>query len=278
MTGITVLASYPKSGNTWVRAFATSLLQNGAPIDINGLIGHGGADRLYFDDALEVETSDLLPEEIARLRAEACRIRFGDRRDPVLLKMHDAWLPAPGSRAFPLAADMIGAVVFLVRDPRDVAVSMAHHGGSSIDEAIARLSDTRRVIARTETSLDMQIAQYLSSWSAHTSSWLNSGLPVSLIRYEDLLADSLAGFTEIVRAIGSSGDPALIGQAIAATRFEALQEAERRSGFSEATRGVPDLFFRHGKAGAWRDRLSADQAAQIVRDHAAVMRKLGYLP
>jgi aryl sulfotransferase len=278
MTGIHLLASYPKSGNTWVRAFMTSLQQGGAAIDINELEGVGSADRAVYDDALEVETSDLLPEEMARLRAAVCRATLNGTAARVVVKMHDAWLPFPGTTALPFPADRIAAVILLVRDPRDVAVSLAHHSGQTIDTAIERMADPGHRLGRTDFNHNLQIAQHLSSWSLHALSWLNSGLGLCVVRYEDLLGAPSRQFAAIARTMCLSDDAERLERAIAASRFERLQEQEVRTGFCEGIRGVPSLFFRNGKTGTWRDCLTNKQAQAIIRDHAPVMRVFGYVP
>ncbi|MDR3514478.1 MAG: sulfotransferase domain-containing protein [Azospirillaceae bacterium] len=277
MTGVTLVASYPKSGNTWVRACLTSLRQGGGAVDINALYGDGRLSRAHYDDALDVDTSDLLPAEFARYRGEACRAMLCDCPPPVVLKLHDAWLPFPGTCAFPLPADMIDAVVFLVRDPRDVAPSLAHRGGYDIDAAIDRMADPAYPLPQQSDGIWAQIPQFVSSWSAYALSWLESGLPLFLFRYEDLLADPISRFQAIARVAGFPHDAVRVGRAVAASRFDVLRAAEAADGFSEARLNPGARFFRQGIAGAWRDRLSVAQAARIERDHGPVMRRLGYL-
>ena len=69
MAGIIWLASYPKSGNTWLRAFLTSFQSGGQPVDINSMAGGPIASaRKRFDDAMGVEASELTQEEIDRYR------------------------------------------------------------------------------------------------------------------------------------------------------------------------------------------------------------------
>jgi aryl sulfotransferase len=278
MTGINLLASYPKSGNTWVRAFMTCLRSGRDTIDINELEGVSCADRAVYDDALEVETSDLLPEEMARLRAAACRVALNGALDRIVVKMHDAWLPFPGTEALPFPADRIAAVVFLVRDPRDVAVSMAHHSGVTIDAAIARMADPGHRIGRTDFNHNLQIAQYLSSWSLHALSWLDCGLPLCVVRYEDLLSAPAKQFAAIASTMCMSDDAERLARAVGASRFERLQEQEVHQGFCEGLRGTPSLFFRNGRTGTWRDNLTHKQAQTIIRDHARVMDIFGYVP
>lgn len=276
MTGLHLLASYMKSGNTWVRALLTALDDDNGAVDINGLEGWAAADRAFFDETLEVDTSDLLPGEQHRLRPQAHRIATPPRARGFPIKVHDAWLPAPGATEPPLPRECIAAVVLIVRDPRDVAPSLATHLGLTIDEAIGFMADPAATLINDGDHLRTQLPQYSSSWSAHTISWLRSELPLSLVRYEDLLADPLSGLTAITHAFGRSASREKLMAAIAAARFDVLQAAEARTGFREGSLKAPGRFFGSGQAGTWRTRLSEAQADRIRHDHGAVMRELGY--
>ncbi|MFX4369970.1 hypothetical protein ABTA37_19770, partial [Acinetobacter baumannii] len=89
-----------------------------------------------------------------------------------LLKVHDAWLPtAAGEPLFPPEAT--AGVVCIVRDPRDVAVSLAHHLAVPIDAAIAMMADPDAQLARVERGLPLQLRQRLSTWSGHVEGWLD---------------------------------------------------------------------------------------------------------
>lgn len=275
MSGLHLIASYPRSGNTWVRAVLTALMRGDGSLDINALEGPIASDRSFFDNALEIETSDLLPDEERRLRPLAYRaVLTSGKSFPI--KTHDAWLPAPGAAEPPFPREAVGAVVLIVRDPRDVAPSLATYYGTTIDEAIAWMAQSRLSLGNSRDGLRPQLPQLVSSWSAHTASWLGSGLNLTRVRYEDLLAAPLPTFAGIARAFGQSAPPDLLASAIDAGRFDRLKAAEIREGFRESSPAAPNRFFGAGTAGGWRQRLTAAQANRILRDHGAMMRDLGY--
>lgn len=66
MSGIVWLASYPKSGNTWLRVFLANSLRNAeTPADINALeTGHIASARNLFEELAGVEASDLTSAQI----------------------------------------------------------------------------------------------------------------------------------------------------------------------------------------------------------------------
>jgi hypothetical protein len=275
MSGLNLIASYPKSGNTWVRAVLTSLNQGGGPLDINQLAVPIAADRFFFDDAMEIETSDLLPAEEHRLRPLAYRFVL-PQGGPLTLKTHDAWLPAPGAEEPPFPRADIAMVIFIVRDPRDIALSLASYLDVTIDEAIRALASRTFSMGINRQGLRPQLPQYVSSWSRHTESWLGSNLPLHLVRYEDMIATPLETFEAIAKALNYPTVPGRIAAAVAASRFERMQSDEKAKGFRESSPQAPNRFFRSGTAGGWRQKLSDAQVDRILQDHGDTMRRLGY--
>lgn len=277
MSGVGLIASYPRSGNTWVRAVLTALVRGDGALDLNALEGPIAADRAFIDDALEIETSDLLPDEERRLRPIAYRAGLPAGRRAFPIKTHDAWLPAAGAAEPPFPRERIDRVVLIVRDPRDVVVSFARYFGFTIDEAIDAMAHPRFSLGTSRTGLRPQVSQLVSSWSGHAASWLGSGLPLTLIRYEDLVAAPVKGFAAIAGAFGHAADPARLAVAIDAARLDRLAAAEARNGFRESSPHAPNRFFGPGTPGGWSGTLTPAQAARIVRDHGAMMRELRFI-
>lgn len=270
------LASYPKSGNTWVRAFLTNYLSDGlAPADINDLRGGPIASaRWVFDELVGVEASDLTSAEIARYRPAVYRLLARESGEPLVLKVHDAYWSRTHTPLFP--AEVTIAVVYILRNPLDVAVSLAHHQGASIDQAVSRLCDGF-ALARCGDELRDQLEQVLLSWSGHVQSWVDeSKLPVHVVRYEDLTRDPAPTFHAIVEAAGFEPDSERIARAIQCSRFEELLAQERDNGFKERSPRAAS-FFRKGRIGDWRTALTPTHVQQLVAAHGEIMRRFGYL-
>lgn len=232
------LASYPKSGNTWLRMLIANLSSTEAPADINALASG--------------ETDDKEP---------AIGVRF--------VKVHDAYGRPPNAVLADRGAN--GAII-MVRDPRDVAASLAAHKSSGAGEAIALMGGPET----SSTSTHQQLRQKLPHWSSHVAGWLEQkDIPVHLIRYEDLLLDPVTSFRRAIRFAGCAAGDDVIRRAVAYSTFEQLQKQERTRGFHEA-QPCAGLFFRRGVAGSWRGELTAAQIARIEVDHGAMMQRLGY--
>ncbi|MEA2950802.1 MAG: hypothetical protein QOJ96_322 [Alphaproteobacteria bacterium] len=275
MAGIWWLASYPKSGNTWVRAVIAGLL-SGRPVDINamGFLGPICSHRFFLDDTLGIETAELSVEQETNLRPRAYEIWAAEAKRPLYCKVHDAYHSTEaGEPLFP-ASSTLGAV-YVVRDPRAVAVSFAHHMAKPLEAAMERMGDPAAALSGATTRLTRQLRQLLLRWGEHVESWLAAPFPVHLLRYEDMQTDPLSAFTRMASFLELPSDSATVAAAIEAAAFPRLQAQERESGFFEKPHGA-STFFREGSIDGWRRVLTPEQCARVVASHGSVMRRLGY--
>lgn len=278
MAEIVWLASYPKSGNTWMRALLAGYFGEGA-FDLNDL-GHGvrlGGLR-SLDDLLGVDPALLRLDEALAYRPAAARLLardVADRAGPVFSKLHSANPPtASGDRAFPGGA---GRALYVVRNPLDVVPSAAPFFGWTLDEAVGVLGDEAYVLNDRQGRFTKIIPEPLLSWSGHVRSWLDApDVPVHVVRYEDLQADTAGAFAGALRFTGDEPDAARVAAAVEAARFDRLHAREAAEGFRERPRMATAPFFRKGRVGAWREELSPAQARRVVADHREVMLRLGY--
>lgn len=275
--GIWWLASYPKSGNTWLRAFIAALV-SGEPVDINKMafLGRIASDRPAFDEALGIAAADLTLAQQTNLRPRAYEICAAEAERQLYCKAHDSYHLTPaGEPLFPAGATR--GAVYIVRDPRAVAVSLAHHTGRAIDAEIARMADANASFSGSDDCLEQQLRQHLQTWSDHVQSWRDAPFPVHVVRYEDMHADPAVAFGAVARFLDLPHDPQRIASAVAATTFSRLQQQERACGFIERLRHTT-TFFREGRVDGWRNALTPAQAARIVAAQGAVMRQYGYDP
>jgi len=286
------LASYPKSGNTWFRMLIANLSVTGdEPADINDLPERGGiaSARGPFDYLTLIDSGLLTPDEIDSLRPRVYeRLARGEPDDEYdapkaalsvrFVKAHDAYTLTPLGE--PLLAGRGGAdgAILIVRDPRDVVLSLANHLGATIDRTIAFLNNREAGFCTAPANQHSQLRQRLLSWSGHTASWLEqTGIPVHLIRYEDMQADVIGVLARALAFAKRDASEEAVRRAVALASFGNLQRQEAENGFAEAPRKMREgLFFRRGEAGAWRKELDPDQVARIEAAHAPMMERLGY--
>ena len=275
MSSIWWLASYPKSGNTWLRILLGSLV-SGRAADINALpfLGWMASARVAFDAALGISSDDLSLEQQADLRPRAYEIWAADADVPLYCKAHDAYHLTPsGEPLFPAA--VTGGAIYVVRDPRAVAVSFASLKAEPIDRSIARMDDPNYMLSGSVGRLRPLMRERLLRWSEHVESWLAAPFPVHLLRYEDMHADPHAAFAAAAAFLGLPHGPEQVAAAVAASTFSRLQAQEREAGFVEKPKRLP-AFFREGRTDGWRHTLTAEQASRIVAAHGPMMRRLGY--
>lgn len=277
MSGIYWLASYPKSGNTWFRAFLYNYQQNGdTPADINEIAtGNIASARGWLDEILGFDTADLSPDELERLRPEV--YRWSKQGDEVgYHKIHDAYLYADDGTPLVSKEGTLGAV-YIVRNPLDVAPSAANHWNCSLDEAITRMGKSEMTLARSRKAMASQVRQRLLTWSDHVLSWVDAPeLKCLAIRYEDMLNEPQATFTRALEFLEIDVEKERVEKAIRFSDFSELSRQEAEKGFRERPANT-ERFFRQGKSGDWRSKLNAAQITKVVADHYEVMRRFAYL-
>ena len=275
---ITWLASYPKSGNTWIRAFLTALQKNDSdPLDINKLGATAiSSDRRTMEHVLGFDTGCLSRDHCARLRPIVYRWLNAQFKNTVFVKAHDACIKLDNGDCL-MAPDVTDKAVYIIRNPLDIVISNAQFSGKTRDAIIARMSNPDQYLARQTNQRQLvQVPQKLGTWSDHVLSWTqNPHFTTHVARYEDLLRTPLKSFSEICTFLALPYDQSQIEQAIEDTSFATLQSQEDAKGFRERPH-TSTRFFRNGKIGEWQEALSPSQINTVLADHLYVMQKFGY--
>lgn len=278
MGNIVWLASYPKSGNTWLRAFLANLVADRAtPLSPDELRDYGDAEALAgrYVELAGRPNLELSPEELAALRMDVHALIAQRARGTRLVKTHNFCGDFDGHAL--INWQVTAGAIYVVRNPLDVAVSMTHHFGLTLDEAIARLGDDRVASINDE----LFVSHFIGSWSTHAGSWADAAErapgKVIVLRYEDLLDKPAKHFAKAAKLIGLGHDKTRIERAVKHTSFQTLSALERKHGFVESVDEKTQFFFK-GRANQWRDALSRAQVQRIVEDHREQMRRFKYIP
>ena len=271
------LASYPKSGNTWLRAVLTDYLSAAAEQPgINDLIAAAHASsRHWFEEHMGLDAAHLTAGELSRFRRRFQGLLAGVLPSPTFIKTHGAF--SGDERGESLLAHGANGAIYLLRNPLDVAVSYSHQLMCSASQAVGQMCDPQAKEGHRKRGATTNLPERLTTWSGHVLSWVHqSRLPVHVARYEDLLAAPLAGFGAIIRFAGLAWDEARLQQSVENTQFERLREQEERSPFREKNPAA-QRFFRCGVANAWPAKLTRADVAEMVATNAPAMRRFGYL-
>ena len=277
MSGIYWLASYPKSGNTWLRALLTNYRRDSdTPASINDLDGGWTASlRETFDELAGIDSADLTRTQIEHYRPLVYARLAASSSGPLFLKIHDAFAHNADAQAiFPKHAT--AGVIYLIRNPLDVAVSYAHHRNEPVDDTIRVMGRDDAMLAGADTSGE-QLPQRLLSWSSHVRSWVDEpGFNIHIVRYEDMVRQPVDVFAHIVRFAQLPVDPRRVQRAVEFSSFSELQSQEAVQGFAER-QPTAVSFFRHGRVGSWSAGLTDLQVRRLIADHHEVMRRFKYL-
>lgn len=281
MKNLIWLASYPKSGNTWLRILLHSILsEEGKLIDINKIksTSHGFIKRYAFDDFLELDSTELTLEETNYYKRAYFTNFSQESGQDTFIKTHDANIKlSNGQYLIPEEATKLA--IYLVRNPLDIVGSFANHLGIDFGKTISVMQNQKFTFFRSKRGLTSNVDQFVSDWSSHVQSWINSKeFPVVIVKYEELISSPYESMLKILKAMGRSDvDPWVLKSAIKNNSFQNLVKREHEQGFKEKGRMSP-VFFRKGKSGSWKEELTEDQVSKVCKAHKETMLKFNYLP
>lgn len=283
--GYWYLASYPKSGNTWCRVFITELrrltgIQTSDELHLNRDIETGAiaSSRLWLDDQLGVNSCDLSFAELDQLRGQAGTSARLFAEGERFHKVHDAFL-SPDSLGRPVVSTTgCRGVVYILRHPEDVVISLSHFYSWPIGQCVDFLLDPKAALVPGDQHGSQQVRQHMGRWDQHVRSWVDQAvLPVLVIRYEDMLAKGIETFTKLAAFLELPGNQALIEETLENTSIERLQKLEEKiGGFAEKPKGC-DRFFRSGRTGEGAQQLSYEQRERLAIHLSEVMQRFHYV-
>ena len=272
------IASYPKSGNTWIRIFLNTILINpDEPLSINEISRLTITDSLprLYEKLAGKPIWEFTIDEITQYRPRVHREMTKLHPNPVLVKTHS--ILGEHNDIPLLTPEVTAAAVYLVRNPLDIVASYANHRSLDLEAVIERIGRENWVLGK----LDRQkpaVPSYVSSWSTNVRSWTEKDQSkVLILRYEDLLDKPQESFGRLVRFFNLRRSEEEIDRAIRFTTIDEFRKQEAEEGFHERS-DAGGRFFRSGKSGGWRKELSADQVERIVSRHRDQMQRFGYLP
>lgn len=273
MGAIVWLASFPKSGNTWVRHYLHALLNEGKQsINAMNTLTVGDASANWYRPHLKRAIELCSDEEIAAVRQKALRGLAAQSDGLVFVKTHNALVSHLGVPM--IDGSVTAGVIYVVRNPFDVVISLASFQGTTIDVAI----DEMVMQGAMGPTSEKFAYQYFGSWAEHVESWTRRPMrQLHVMRYEDMLDEPFSVFTDLAKFLRIPASPSAIRTAIKASSFDKLRKEEEEQGFIERP-DTADRFFREGKAGQWRDVLSIDQIKRITDALGPQMSRFGYLP
>ena len=284
------LASYPKSGNTWIRYLISNYFFN-YERKFNFNIAKAIKNFPTEDEMKSlVNRSEILKnpysisnywiqaQENLKIKSTQLNNQIDPQSNVVFLKTHNA-LVSIKNKSFTNENHSL-AIIQIVRDPRDVVVSYANFANSSYDKIIREMT-SNNLMYRIDESIDPPRVQITGSWKFHYISW-KTGLPTIpriLVKYEDLLKDTENTFNKIIKFLSKLLNFKInenqLKFSIESSNFKVLSKNEKVHGFDEAKNDRP--FFHKGIKNQWKEKLSQLQINKIENEFKDEMKFLGYL-
>lgn len=253
------LASFHKSGNTWMRAFLGNYFApKGRRLTINQLnqFTTGDVRRDFFDAAAGGRFSGEMVEDSLAIRPAVQRLIAASKTGHHFVKTHSKIGEINGTSL--ISPEVTAAAIYIVRNPFDIVPSFSRHSGLTIDGMITAMAD-HNAVYRSEDG----ICEFVGRWDEHVDGWLTApGLPRHLVRYEDMLADTEGAMKGVLEFLKVPVQRGQLRRALRASSFGELQRQERNQGFSERPERM-ETFFLTGSSGGWRAALTPAQVARI---------------
>ena len=267
------IASYPKSGNTWLRILISCYYYTENGLFYENVFKKIGQfpEKMHFTD---FEYDQNIVTDTSRFWIKA-QEKINNDNKLKFFKTHNAF-GALNNNHFTDNKNSIGAI-YVVRDPRNVITSLKNHYELNDDQALKWMMNEKNFIYDVEKFKQDGYSdfQFLSSWSTNLKSWkLQKKIPIKIIKYEDLLNETFIVFKEVVEFINKTSknkqkiDKNKLKNAVNSTLFDKLKDREKKHGFSEAITSKKDKnkkisFFNLGPKNDWRKILDKELQVKI---------------
>jgi|TARA_A100001011_G_scaffold195055_1_gene203409 hypothetical protein len=275
------LASYPKSGNTWVRIFISTLLYSSekTKVDINKQHLKQFPNRSNFKN---LTNNFLNLDELSKNYISAQDI-INLEKGIKFYKTHSAnWKNFDKNYYFTNYENSLG-VIHIVRDPRNVITSILdYYNKENYQEALNFLIDRGKVVGGTKH--ESGVPTILLSWADHYNSWKVFKKNYLLVKYENLLTDPVNEFLKITDFLGSivkfKFEEKEILELIENCKFEKFSNQEDNHGFidnSSTNKSLRKKFFKLGPNNNWEKLLDSQIRSKIEKTFENEMKELQYL-
>ena len=274
------IASYPKSGNTWLRSIITSLLYT-----TDGIFDFKLIKKIKqfptrnqfqdftknFNDINEISKFWLLAQDKINLTEE---IKF--------FKTHNLNC-AVNKNSFTNKSHTLGTI-YVVRDPRNLVNSIKNHYNKGNDEEAKNFLISKKILSRVPKDNEADIATLLGSWSDHYNFWTKRNSNLLLIKYEDLILDTKKELERIIiylkKFMTVEINPEKIKNILSTTSFDHLKNLENKGLFNENvydSKKNKIRFFNKGPSNDWTKVLDKKIQDDIEKIFYKEMKELNYI-
>ena len=279
------IASYPKSGNTWLRALISSYYYSEDGIFNQNIIQKIGQfpekkhfENFAYDKNILTGTTNYWIKAQEKINIDK-KLRF--------FKTHNSF-GALNNNHFTDNKNSIGAI-YIIRDPRNVITSLKNHYELSDDQALKWMINKKNYIYEVDNFEKYGYGnfQFISSWSMNYKSWkVQNKIPIKIVRYEDLLSETYVIFKDIIKFINKTTfnnekiNIDKLKNSVSSTFFDKLKDDEDKNGFLEAVVSKKNKtkipFFYLGPKNDWKKILTKKLQNEISDVFKNEFNELGY--
>ena len=275
------IASYPKSGNTMIRAMLASYFfteEGNFNFDLIKNIKQFPETELFKKIGVDIKNEKEVIKSYIKVQES-----FNIKKSTQFLKTH-SYLFNIDNHPFTNLDNSLG-VIYVVRDPRTVVVSSSNHNSKTHEDSIEDMIKGR-ILGDIKKN---EVIAYPGTWGGNFNSWKSFKAidKYLLIKYEDLVGDKEKIFHKILEFIHKLKkvdfilDKKKFQRTIDSTAFEVMQKMESEVGFSESMTdkktGKKIKFFNLGEKNDWRKSLDINLQKKLQKSFEKEMLELSYL-
>ena len=277
------IASYPKSGNTWMRTMLSSYYYSDDGIFNQKLLSkiQQFPEKKHFNN-FEYDQSKVGDNSRFWIKAQE---KLNKDKKLRFFKTHNLLGGINGNQFTNIENTIAG--IYIVRDPRNILTSLKNHYEMNNEDALNFMINEKKFIYDYKKKNDYSDFQFISSWKLNYKSWINQkSFPIKVAKYEDLqektfyiLKELILFIDKIIKNKNKFNKKKAINS-IKSTSFDKLKNIEKSEGFEEALlskEGKKNISFFHlGPKNDWKKMLDENYQKKLKSIFAVDLKELGY--
>lgn len=283
------IASYPKSGNTWLRSLLSDYIYFSQEYAFENLkkIDQFPTKKYFYylfdEKKINIDTNFKDLNVASKYWIDSQKRIVAKFKEDVLLKTHGC--PVEINKNYFISDETTKAAICLVRDPREVIISLQNHYNYNLSEAFEMMTTNSFLRVPNEDGIDDFFSYTLCpAWNIFYNSWKNCKtiFPIIFVKYEEMY--NIDTFKKILKFLNNhlnipnlNYDETKANIVFERSRFENLKKIENEKGFFERSKTAKSNFFNSGKINTWKNKIDRQLRKKIEEHFFDLMREFEYI-